>query len=420
MSFSRYQNIVLTLRQSTPAFIGSYEPERIDETTYLRPSSIKGIWRWFSRTLVAGMLYDQGYLIDPKVISYLVGKVMGLGYVDPDGRESEASRFILRIHVAKEPTKGSVPADSDCISLGNKCIFLQRIGLLTLRRSLEYFYNGAFTLELIKTRAYDKVGEALAIRSLILALTLSGIGKGSRRGLGSLDIINIRNFYISKEELTLSNFLERTYNMALELVRKYRDKLPLRQAKRNALPQIPVFSKGKVNDMNIFLIYKFEHVDWVKVHNFFLRSERCKVLYGNCKAQDDLRKNHEAWILGLPRSGMKIIKIKDYSSGSYTYDHLPKLRVRTGYIVKRDGERRASPIFLAYHEEHLFGKGVYLTVFVSNDWPSSIVWTNGKRTISVNIDVIRAVQDALNELWKYLGVSSPTPLWPQPGGYYAS
>jgi len=396
MSFSHYQNIVLTLWQSTPAFIGSYEPERIDEHMYLRPSSIKGLWRWHSRALVAGVLYDQGYLIDPKVISYLVGKVMGLGYVDPGGRKSEASRFILRVHIAKKPIKGKVPAGSRYILLGNKYIFLQRIRLLTLERSLEYFYNGAFTLELIKTRVYDKTGEDLAIRSLILALTLSGLGKGSRRGLGSLDITNIRNFYISKEEQTLPNFLERTYNMAIELVRKYRDKLPLRQAKRVTLPQIPVFSKGKVNDMNISLVYKLEHIDWVKVHNFFLRSERCRILYGNYRAQDDLRRKHEAWVLGLPRSQMK-----------------------TGYIIRRNGERRASPILLAYHEKHIFGKGVYLTIFISNDWPSSIVWTNGSQIKPVNIDVIRATQDALSELWKYLGVSSPTPLWPQPGGCYA-
>ncbi|MHA1632114.1 MAG: type III-B CRISPR module RAMP protein Cmr1 [Candidatus Freyarchaeota archaeon] len=38
--------------------IGSHEPNALDELWYLRPTGVKGVWRWWARALVAGALHD--------------------------------------------------------------------------------------------------------------------------------------------------------------------------------------------------------------------------------------------------------------------------------------------------------------------------------------------------------------------------
>ncbi|WP_054853616.1 hypothetical protein [Vulcanisaeta distributa] len=84
------------------------------------------------------------------------------------------------------------------------------------------------------------------------------------------------------------------------------------------------------------------------LHNFFLRPERARVLKGgNPLINDDLRNRLEAWVLGLPR----------------------EQRGGTGYIMRGNVTRRASPMLLAVHS-----KQSYLAVFISADWPRELTW----------------------------------------------
>ncbi|RLF00378.1 MAG: type III-B CRISPR module RAMP protein Cmr1 [Thermoprotei archaeon] len=401
--------IEFRLRQATPALVGWYEPELIDKTFFLRPSSIKGIWRWFARALIAGALYDQSYLCgksrgglykikeeEVRAISYLVGKVMGLGYVDPLGRESEISRFRLKVSILQRPRIDTIRTHGIIYYRGRR-MKLQRLALLSLGRvkNLQYFEGGEFSLTLDLRRSLDKEGEELALHALILALTLSGIGKGSRRGLGSLDIVDIYDFTVEHD---LKKFLNRTYEKAQMLVERYSSNLGLKCcSKPPELPPISVFTKRKsTSGMFISSVYKLGEIDWVKVHNFFLRGERCRVLYSRPQAQDILRQNLEAWILGLPRE-----------------------QKGTGYKLA-ETERRASPILMASHTHyHIFGRGVYITTFVSSDWPFKILWRGAgppkSASISINMNIIvNAMRNALNEFWRYLG-RTPRPVWPEEG-----
>jgi len=93
---------------------------------------------------------------------------------------------------------------------------------------------------------------------------------------------------------------------------------------------------------------------FMRVHNFFLRSERCSVLYRTPRCKDDLRHNLDAWFLGLPRE-----------------------QRGTGY---RTGvSRRASPVLLAFHNgNNWFGGGAFVSVFLSGDWPKKIEWRGGR------------------------------------------
>jgi len=54
-------NITIELKLSTPASIGWYNPN-IQDPLGLRPAEIKGLWRWWCRTCIAGAMYELGLL----------------------------------------------------------------------------------------------------------------------------------------------------------------------------------------------------------------------------------------------------------------------------------------------------------------------------------------------------------------------
>ena len=329
--------VELRLEQSTPAFTGHFRPEVVDRTYYLRPQSLKGVWRWLARAVVAGAMYDLGYLCgeardglkrptkrETRAISRIVGKVMGLGYADPSGRESEASRFALRVEVIREPRVRSARTGS--IYFRGRQVRLQRLQLLTMtrggaKRELQYFEGGAFRLIVTRVASRDREGEELALRTLVLALSLLGVGKGSRRGLGSFDVVNVRGLYVERDPYS---FLNRTYDTALRVVKRHLGETGVAPCSERGLPPLPSICKGSHLGMHAFSLYRVE-ASWADVHDFFLRSERCKRLTGSYKGTDKLRRDLEAWVLGLPRS-----------------------QRGTGYVAE-SVDRRASPILVAAH-----------------------------------------------------------------------
>ncbi|OYT56518.1 MAG: hypothetical protein B6U76_03480 [Desulfurococcales archaeon ex4484_217_2] len=393
---SKYMKIVL--KQSTPASIGWYEPECVDPSFYLRPSTIKGLWRWFTRAFIAGALYDSNLLcsVEDKIhvkkvkknsanaISYLTGKIAGLGFIDFGSFEPEASRFKINVEIVKWPSRRSA------YNLGR----LQRVRLLALGgRRVGFFGNGEFKLNVSKTREVYKEGEELALRTLLVSLSLMGLGKGSRRALGCFDIVDV-SIDSSRLKDNLCSFLEETYKLALSVVNRHKHELKLRTCSDETLPPLPVFSKRQYEEFPITAIYKVK-AGWEYVHNFFLRGERCKRILNDPRKPDTLRTKLSAWILGLPRE-----------------------QRRTGYSAKKIGvERRASPIIVSYHSrDHIFGDGVYITVFASADWPKSIEWckTPKEEPQTIGVDegkIIAALKEALDELWSYLGVKAEQ-IWP--------
>jgi hypothetical protein len=137
------------------------------------------------------------------------------------------------------------------------------------------------------------------------------------------------------------------------------------------------------------------------IHNFFVRSERCRKLYDNPKCYDWLRKNLEAWILGLPRTQRD-----------------PRTRIDTGYRIKiEDVDRRASPIIVSCHRgSNRFGDGVFVTFILSADWPTEMKWTGLKRNranktieaiekdvyVKNEVNIISAMNTALREFENFV------------------
>jgi CRISPR-associated protein Cmr1 len=399
-------DLVLEVTNSTPMLTGWYSPEFVDPQG-LRATEVKGVWRWWARAIIGGALYDECMLVgesrgrilrrptrdEIRLISCIVGRILGLGYVAREG--AEASRFTLKIETLTQGLERRARSISEAEGY-------QRMKLLSLSgRTINYIPEGAtfrVTVDRVRTRYGD--AEDLAVKILVLALQLMGVGKGSRRGLGSLDLTNV---LIPRIRLPgkLRDLLDEVRGEAVDVVRRYArecSKTTVRSCDKRSLPPMPVVSKltskavgvGANVDFNITSVYLVQGPGrglqdmFVDVSKFFVRSERCRRLYGNPRCNDPLRGNLEAWILGLPRS-----------------------QRGTGYeVTVRDVDRRASPIIVSCHRgSNRFGGGVFVTFILSADWPRDMEWTGGEGTRSIGLNevgVVNAMGTAFNEFRDYV------------------
>jgi CRISPR-associated protein Cmr1 len=379
-------DLVLEVTNSTPILTGWYSPELVDPQG-LRATEVKGVWRWWARAVIGGALYDECMLVgesrggilrrprhderhdEIRLISCMVGKILGLGYATRDG--AEASRFTLKVETLTQGLKRRTRSISRTESY-------QRMKLLSLGgRTANYIPEGAtfrVTVDRVRTRYGD--AEDLAVKILVLALQLMGVGKGSRRGLGSLDLTNV---LIPRIRLPgkLRDLLDEVYSGAVDVVRRYASecsKTAVRSCDKRSLPPMPVVSKltskavgVEANvDFNITSVYLVQGPGrssqnmFVDVHNFFVRSE----------------------------------------------------------VTVGDVDRRASPIIVSYHSRsNKFGGGVFVTFILSADWPREMEWTGGGGTSVIRLNeagVVNAMSTAFNEFRDYVVKSgySLERVWP--------
>ncbi len=418
-------NIIIEVQNTTPLMAGWYEPQLVDPIG-LRATEIKGLWRWWARAFVGGALYDLGYLKgrhapniylrpskeDVNRISEIVGLKLGLGYAGERG--SHVSRF--KIYV--EPASGVVKRYVDEEYM-RRYMRMKLLGMRERREKEEkekgreepvpeLISQGAkFKIRIEASPANPRISD-IALRILIIGLQLMGIGKAARRGLGSLDILDIRGFSVEKN---LAKVIDETYSEVREVVKEKLSKLQEPPGSLDSLPPIPVVSKAKIKDLHVAQVYRVpENVSYEQVHNFFLRAERTRILEVR---QDDLRRNCQAWILGLPR-GVK-----------------RRGEIVSGYHIEvEEVARRASPFTLGFHtEQNLFGKGTYVAVFLSGDWPTKIAWyqkrqeeqpiaARKRKPITIQNDdvIIEALRTAIREFEDYVNRVArqrPSIIWPR-------
>jgi len=390
---SRY---VFIASLSTPMVVGWYEPLQPDPMG-IRASEVKGLWRWWARAFVAGAMYDLGLLEgfsrrdvvlspsrdDVKRINFVVGKVMGLGYAGDAG--SEASRFTI---YTEYTGRGSL--QPKCSSDG-----LQRIMLLALKKSVCFYSPGPatrFSIAVEKRRSVDSNAELAAVKILVAVLQLSGVGNGGRRGLGSLDLslppeLSFRD---------LRQLISDVYDSTVDIVKRVASREHWNVRRQVAAPPLPVVSRKSFRGMPVTRVLLARARDFQAVHNFFTRSERCRVLAGSPTCDDDLRKTLNAWVLGLPRG----------RGGA----------ISTGYTL-RSISRRASPILVAYHTRvNSLGEGAYISILFSADWPTEVEWYGaGRQRIAIDLNrLCDAYTIAVNELIAYLqrlGIVTSS-IWP--------
>jgi len=380
--------LVVELKNTTPLLVGWYTPRRAD-IRGLRTTEIKGIWRWWARAFIGGALYDEGLLNgvgtndvllrpskkEVECIAKLVGIELGLGLAI--ARESQASRFTIYV----EPLDSITPKD-----MRDRW---RRISLLTIKKSVEGF-DASHRFRLNVEWSRDFRYRLTALKILLIALQFTGVGKGSRRGLGSLDVVSISP---SLEERDLRSLVREAYDECSELVRRHTKTYGARSSGNKAveLPPLPVVSKRTTSEVPVAEMKVFRDVHrgrFEDVHNFFVRTERCRVLYYSPICHDELRKEKAAWFLGLPRFQKE------------------RTQRETGY--KAEVERRASPIMLAFHtDKNKFGSGAFVTCFLSGDWPKKIEWhgdhTEKPEKLNINAEaVVNAYKVFSNEFLRYL------------------
>jgi|GEM_PF-3521768 len=196
----------------------------------LRPTALRGVWRWWVRTLIAGLLWDAGFRgYDYQSLARIEAR-LGLGNVSSENEPNEASRLILTIDsidISKEPLSMSkFKVDSKYID--NK-------GRLKTSRIFEDFMNSRntsyenepwkvlisiprYALLITGKDPYKKVPRELYSRqpippgamkltvtlrsrgsvsdwvkkvcsaALILSLTLGGLGQATSRGFGKMKV----------------------------------------------------------------------------------------------------------------------------------------------------------------------------------------------------------------------------------------
>jgi CRISPR-associated protein Cmr1 len=383
----------LELRLETPFLPGSVDPAAPDPDWPLRPSEVKGLWRWWARALAAGALFERGLLHgagrrdavktptweEADCVSQIVGLDMGLGYAG--GREAQASCFRIRF----ERVNFAPPKDVSQ-SLAAQ---LQRVRLLTLGgRRLQYIDRGSATLVVEEHVPCPLDGRAVeaALGALALALRLSCFGKGGRRGLGCFSVRAYGRYSsLFTEEPTA--LIKRAVAAAGAVVDRAVSRcrgLRRGEASPCELPPMPALSTARrydacIKDSAALTPYMLAAVKGVRredLHNFFLRPARTRVLHGGYSAQDALRQALKAWILGLPRE-----------------------QRGTGYRIIGGASRRASPLMLA-----IAGNAAYLSAFTSADWPRELEWRGGgrQRIAVAEADVLAAMALALGEFLDYV------------------
>jgi CRISPR-associated protein Cmr1 len=317
---------------ATPLSVGWYEPDIVDRNFYVRPTSVKGVWRWWARAFALGALYEAG-CPDMGRASEMVAR---WGF----GTTSAASRYRLTVEVLQQPRVERVAK--------RQKRGIQRLDLIALSREVEYAVGGRFKLVVEGESEYFD----LSVRILAVALTLSGLGKGGRKSLGVLDVVSARGRAPQ----------ERDVKSLVEGVRS-RIKVDCRGSKPQ-LPPAPAVAR------DVFEVYTAQ-ADFSTVHNFFLRPNRARLLAGDYAAPDPM--DRLAWFFGLPRA-----------------------QRGTGYLPPQQGQevRRASAVFAAAHGRgHLYGGGTYVSIFLSDDWPRQLRWVGASGTQTLNItpsEILRA------------------------------
>ena len=353
-----------TVDSSTPILIGSYDGvacrniggHKICEG--LRPQSVKGVWRWWLRSFIAGALYASGLHANEldKYTAELTSRLLG------------------------STTYGVSPVELRILS-GNDRAFNytdyrllmnhQRIVLLGIGRRFRLDENSCRVLTGFTVMIMPRLGShlespetELLASTLVSSFVLGCFGKGSRRGLGCFDIrlqrydyipsyvgsiIHDFNYGVVPSRENVGELVSRTH----EFARKYVSRILGHRCSRetHGIPTIPSIAPGAyrlfyagINDSSPLRVS-------VEFSKAVTRQHRSKMI----KKSDPLYSKRLAWVLGLPRS-----------------------QQGRGYLA--GVQRRASPFILSVHKKYAL-----LSVFYSADWPPTIRWRGGSGSSIISI-----------------------------------
>ncbi len=161
----------LELEAVTPVWIGGYDTRTLHKNSGtgldlgsegLRPSSVKGVWRWWARSLVSAAIYKRtGKFPTIRIADELISEFLG------STKCSSHYQLVIDSHeYSHELQYGDITLSRNVtirgiLSAGNK-----------------------FLLRLYRRTQTESDQDAFAVYSLVLALVLGGIGRATTRGFG--------------------------------------------------------------------------------------------------------------------------------------------------------------------------------------------------------------------------------------------
>jgi len=390
----------IVIKSLTPCSIGWYRPYLHDYL--LRSTTLRGVARWWLRALIAGAAYEKG-VDESNMTKNIQMKVFG----GVSKNIVYSSLISFRIRDAKIESL----SDKEV----NYLLNLPRVKLLTMDiredkerkefikkafRKIEHATIEVYSAAKMRTNPYVILLENLAICSIFLALTLSGIGKGSRRGLGAI-IINQMDISpeISDEQKDLLKELQENlpkndddislvakkvkcliklaHNVAKEALDEALScsKLKMYNEKEPRLPYIPAIT----SDDN-FQVFLAKDLKLIELQAIFQRNppKRAPLPTLAMRLQGLMNPSQAAtilgsYILGLPRQAERK---NIFNLVSPSLHHCMKLKnfqkdIPTGYMLLAE-ERRASPVISSY----LTQKIAVFSIFRSSDWPKELEWSS--------------------------------------------
>ena len=294
------------------------------------------------------------------------------------------------------------------------------------------FIEGA-KIELYSMAKTSDVEELLAIYSIALTFLLMGLGKGARRGLGAIKIIDIVskdpnieaqiieiNDLIKRleegEEKVIQQIIENNIKLAKNLLKKVDKKWKIMKAQAHyqSLPPIPSLTRGF---FHIF-VKRVSGGIWSEICNLnndlFMRGGSLGLILRGISNPRNASVKLQHYILGLPRSAKGKAKFKAeiniHKGGQIAL--VPCKKDKTGFIYshkidqKEEERRRASPVFLTAIDD----KTIIISIFKSRDWPTEkIYWyTTHKSKRSSLPHLVRVYQNLISNLRNILRIKGFT------------
>ncbi|MFN3805279.1 MAG: type III-B CRISPR module RAMP protein Cmr1 [Pyrobaculum sp.] len=291
----------LKIEAITPVLIGGYDARTHHACGYetLRPSSIKGVWRWWARMLVAAAVYRAtGKFPDINTADSIVSRVLG----------STKTSSLYRLVVQKEGGRDAMSeVEKQVIEITSKYGYyagVPRVRLLKLGDPDKALGPGSRFEVLLYRRREDKGYDRFAVCSLMLALTLGGVGKATTRGFGKF-AVRCNRLVCCDERLTYNklvvgdvNTVENNLKKAIEAGVTEAEKLVKDDPNVNAEHDKPLFETPVDGYYHIAVVDKSFRFDSKALHaigNATLKTKWEEDSQGKGPA------DYHTWILGLPR-----------------------------------------------------------------------------------------------------------------------
>jgi CRISPR type III-B/RAMP module RAMP protein Cmr1 len=308
----------------TPLLIGGYDGKTYHGNTLssetLRATSIKGVWRWWARALIAAAIVKKlgKYPRYLNIVDSYLSKIFG--------STQKQSKYSIAITNSSKSEQNIY----DDIENNKSLSKVPRIKLLKMRKEMsrEQFIKPGIRFQIVIYRIRDtnNIENQFAIWSLIMSLIFDGIGKATSRGFGKLKInrVNVMGEFMELEEVIqklyssnthedIRKYLKEVINNAVNSAEKIVENLKINDKDLSEEPYIEI----PLIDERLMILEvpnkRFEdYINVLKViGNASLKlyykaimhvKEKISIKEAKQRSFKESGKNVHTWILGLPRS----------------------------------------------------------------------------------------------------------------------